>query len=111
MIVDVAKTRTLIREAAATLPSIVEIPVAPWPKLPAGAHLVEFRLTYDGHLPPFSQRNKCVEENMMTHTMPKRGRKLRMAGRGSCKAHQQLLLGAIADLCRSLPKITELAAA
>jgi len=41
----------------ADLPYTMAWPFAPWPALPRGGHVVEFRLVYDGWLPPESSRD------------------------------------------------------
>lgn len=44
------------------LPSVLHWPFAPWPRVPVGGIEVEFRLVYDGALPPAAGRDARVEE-------------------------------------------------
>jgi hypothetical protein len=44
------------------LPCVVEFSLAPWPELPRGGAAVEFRLVYDGWLPPESRADPRSKE-------------------------------------------------
>lgn len=60
--IDDRGTGAMIMNSERDLPSVIQIPVAPWPTIPDGAHALEFRLVYDGSLPAARPREKRVSE-------------------------------------------------